>query len=258
MRSLPAWLVHLYLKNISLQKIQHPSKEGDLQGPWFLYYNGMGSGRNSGHPGVKAAQPYGIKVLRPIPDLPHNLFLSSPGGFGTGDVQVMDVQTVVLGAPSLAWGDVEDFKQGSRKSVCFAATANMQICKSPQAVNELIPNLVQKKEKQLLPRVLQLPCDQDFSARTRKAQRGRGHPKASFLMQVWVLYMEKGLENFLEDAPLCCSTKSWRSCCSQPWSLSPRAPPASAARGDRAGSGLADPPRTLGLHWMHRFPHFPW
>lgn len=123
------------------------------------------------------------------------------------------VQSVVPGDPSLAWGDMEDFKQGSRKSMCFAA--NMQICKSPQAVNELIPNLVQEKEKQLLPRVLQLPCNQDFNAQTRKSSEKKGSPQASFLMQGWVLYMEKGLENFLEDVPLCCRTESWRSCWSQ-------------------------------------------
>lgn len=123
------------------------------------------------------------------------------------------VQSVVPGDPSLAWGDMEDFKQGSRKSMCFAA--NMQICKSPQAVNELIPNLVQEKEKQLLPRVLQLPCNQDFNAQTRESSEKKGSPQASFLMQGWVLYMEKGLENFLEDVPLCCRTESWRSCWSQ-------------------------------------------
>lgn len=57
-------------------------------------------------------------------------------------------------------------------------SANMQICKSPQAVNELIPTLVQNKEELLPPRVPQLPCNQDFNARTRKAQRKeRGGPR---------------------------------------------------------------------------------
>lgn len=44
---------------------------------------------------------------------------------------------------------------------------------------------------------------------TGESSEKNGSPNASFLMQVWVLYMENGLENFLEDAPLCCSTESW-------------------------------------------------
>lgn len=41
--SLPAWLLSLYLKNISFQRIKHPSEEWDLQGPWFLVlqWNGL-------------------------------------------------------------------------------------------------------------------------------------------------------------------------------------------------------------------------
>lgn len=149
---------------------------------------------------------------------------------------------------------------------CFAA--NMQICKSPQAANELNPNLLQNKEEQLLPRVLQLPCNQDFNARTRDWGK---------LREEWV-----ALTPPFSCRSGCCTWKmvwktSWRmlhcaaaqnpgggscSCQSQAGSCcvpsASRAPLASAARGNRLGSGLADPSRTLGLQWMQRFPYFPW
>lgn len=110
-----------------------------------------------------------------------SLFLSSPSGFGTWDVQVMDcAECGGWGSfPGLGW-------HGRLKTRLQKVLGNiwLQICKSPHAVNELIPNLVQNKEKQLLPRVLQLPCNQDFNAQTRKAQRIRGCPRPPFVLPV--------------------------------------------------------------------------
>lgn len=183
-----------------------------------------------------------------------SLFLSNPS-FGTWDVQVLDcAECGGWGTfPGLGWhGRLKTRLQKALGSIW------LQICKSPQEVNEPIPNLVQNKEKQLLPRVLQLPSNQDFNAQTRKAQRRRGCQ--GLLCPLCVLDMEKGLEKFLEDAALGCSTESCRSrqCQVLPRPLSLRAPLAPAARGNGAGSGLADPSRTLALQWMHRFAHFPW
>lgn len=120
-----------------------------------------------------------MKDLRPIPGFPLKFVFVKPklwhlrcSGDGLGRVWWLGI----LPWPGVTWKTENKAPKGSRKSL----TANTQICKSPQAVNELIPNLVQNKEKQLLPRVLQLPCNQDFNAQTRKAQRRRGRPRPPF------------------------------------------------------------------------------
>lgn len=121
---------------------------------------------------------------------------------------------MVAGDPPLAWGGTWKTSDKALGNLC-ALQQNMQICKSPQAVKELIPNLVQEEEKQLLPRVLQLPCTQDFNAGTRRSSEKKGWPKGSFLMQVWVLYMEKRAGKLPGDPAVSPQPQSSSGICSQ-------------------------------------------
>lgn len=179
-----------------------------------------------------------------------SLFLSNPS-CGTWDVQVMDcAECGGWGSfPGLGW-------RGRLKTRLQKALGNiwLQICKSPQAVNELIPNLVQNKEEQLLPRVLHLPCNQDFNAQTRKAQRRRGCPRPP------LSFLCAGHGKRAGEVPGgCCPVLQHRILQELPLPGPATSPqPQSCTRGNGAGSGLADPSRTLALQWMQGFAHFPW
>lgn len=171
----------------------------------------LGETQDSLTPGHEGAQAH--------PWLPHTFVFVKPRQFWhlrcSGDGLCRVWWLGILPWPAVTWKTENKAPKVSSKYL----TANMQICKSPQAINELIPNLVQNKEKQLLSRVLQLPCNQDFNAQTRKAQRRRGCQ--GLLCPFCVLDMQKGLQKLLQDAALCCSTESCRSCHSQ---VPPRPP----------------------------------
>lgn len=109
MRSLPARLGNLYL-NISFQRIEHPSKEGDLQGPWFLLLQWNGFWQ-------KLRSQGSLTPWNEAPQAHHKLVFVKPKWFWhlrcSGDGLCR--HCVVAGDPSLAWADVEDLKQGCRR-----------------------------------------------------------------------------------------------------------------------------------------------
>lgn len=167
-----------------------PQQGGRPAGPLWWQWNGLWESQGSLTPGNEGPQAH--------PWLPSLVCFCQTQVLALEMFRWWIVQSAEWGGwgsfPGLGWhGRLKTRLQKALGSIW------LQICKSPQAVNELIPNLVQNKEKQLLPRVLQLLSNQDFNAQTRKAQRRRGCQ--GLLCPLCVLDMEEGLEKFWRMLP---------------------------------------------------------
>lgn len=188
----PSMVGAFVLKYLFSKRTKHPSKEGDLQGPWCLLLEWNGSGEK--------ARSQGSLTPWDGPQAHHKFVFVKPNWFWHLRCSGDGLCTLCGGwgsFPGLGW-------RGRLKTRLQKALENLQICKSPQAVHELVPTRCRRKRSSC--------CPGSCSSPASGTKLRPGSPPFSCRC---VLHMERELQNFLQDAPLWGSTESWSSCSSQ-------------------------------------------